>query len=281
MHRAVALTLRRERKHYSNNVNLCVLLHKEKEIFSRRWCELLFEGRNKEYGAYRLRSELGWRYKMVVVVLACLFVVMLALGLIYIKVFGGGRPARPAVVEQIVHFEGIMLQEVEPKKKEASQLEEQSDLRLENGREGDESGEEEGGGGEQLAENGEDESVVDSLDAEDADSLWLLAQTEGLRVDSIAQYPGGIRKLMEWLETRVVYPEGSLKARREGKVRVAFIVESDGRIGATWIVESADTLMSREVLRVMKEMPAWGPALRDGRAVRSRVTLPIEFVIQN
>ena len=243
------------------------MLHPHNEIFSRRWCELLFEGRNRAYGAYRLRAELGRRYQTVVVVLLCLFAILLVLGFVYIRAFGGGGHGRVETMERLIEFDGVRLIETEPEAVE--------DLRAESGEDSDSR---EGGNG-MTETQAEQLQPSDSTPEEPAFGSLASTETDGLSVDSIAQFPGGIRQFMQWLEQTLVYPEGSLQEGREGTVRVAFIVEPDGRVTDCRILESADTLMSREVLRALSKMPPWRAAIVDGKPQRSQITLPIAFTI--
>ena len=50
------------------------------ELFSRQWCEVVFEGRNKAYGAYVIRKETGRRYRRVMYVFISILMVVHAFG---------------------------------------------------------------------------------------------------------------------------------------------------------------------------------------------------------
>lgn len=240
---------------------------------------MLFEGRNKAYGAYKLRSETGRRYGVVLLVLLFLFVVMMAAGFIYVSVAKGGS-RRVARVDRVVKFEGIRLLEMEPQQKKGGEEEEQEveeELPRDEGNDATDvtNAEPETEETQLMAE------ATDSVIAEPRDTTMALAQSHGVRVDSIAQYPGGIRNLMRWLEKTMVYPQQCIDGRLEGSVEVAFIVEADGSLSNIRLLSSTDSLMGDEVLRVMQKMQNWLPARSRGVNVRSQVTLPVVFSLSD
>lgn len=127
-----------------------------------------------------------------------------------------------------------------------------------------------------------------------------------LAPDIIASFPGGGQAMREYLKAHLHYPTNALPAYGlQGRLLVTFIVEKDGRISqsnilrndmapkgtaATYSVEE-DTFRAaidtgkataeHIVLRAIREMPRWEPAINhhNGQAerVRMRMTLPITF----
>lgn len=109
---------------------------------------------------------------------------------------------------------------------------------------------------------------------------------DGLFIDyeENAQFPGGDKACMKWLQEHIKYPEGYTSNQPQGKVVVSFIVEKDGSLDSIMVKSSPDPLLSEEAIRVVKEMPKWKPARqyfpppRQGsEAVRARYFLPIIF----
>lgn len=92
-----------------------------------------------------------------------------------------------------------------------------------------------------------------------------------------AQFPGGDKACMKWIQEHIKYPEGSQVNIPQGRVLVTFIVEKDGTIDSISIHRSPDPLLSMEAARVVSEMPMWIPARWNGKAIRSRYFLPIIF----
>ncbi len=101
-------------------------------------------------------------------------------------------------------------------------------------------------------------------------------KAEGEALEKCAQ-----RKLMEFVYTRLRYPEAAREAGVEGAVVVRFIVAADGRIEAPEIVRSIGGGCDEEVLRVVGEMPRWAPARKDGKPVAMSFNLPVRFKIDH
>lgn len=91
---------------------------------------------------------------------------------------------------------------------------------------------------------------------------------------------GGLAVFRNWIMTQVRYPEELLNRGVEGTVRAAFIVDRFGRVGSIRILQTPDRRLSDEVVRALGRSPRWEPAVRDGRAVNMRLTLPILFRIR-
>ena len=109
---------------------------------------------------------------------------------------------------------------------------------------------------------------------------------DGLFIDYFenAQFPGGDKACMKWLQEHIKYPEGYTSNQPQGKVVVSFIVEKDGSLDSIMVKSSPDPLLSEEAIRVVREMPKWKPAhqyfpppRQGSEAVRSRFFLPVIF----
>ena len=92
-----------------------------------------------------------------------------------------------------------------------------------------------------------------------------------------AQFPGGDKACMKWIQEHIRYPEGNCVNIPQGRVLVTFIVEKDGTIDNISVRKSPDPLLSKEAVRVVSEMPKWIPARFKGKVIRSRYYLPIIF----
>ncbi len=96
-------------------------------------------------------------------------------------------------------------------------------------------------------------------------------------VEQMPEYPGGIPALIQFLQENLQYPELAMASRIEGRVLVAFIVEKDGSISDIHTVRSVDPSLDKEAIRVVSIMPKWAPGYMNGKPVRVRFTLPINF----
>lgn len=97
------------------------------------------------------------------------------------------------------------------------------------------------------------------------------------RVDIPAEFPGGIARARQFIGNNLEYPRKAIQAEIQGTVQVKFTIEIDGSINNIEIVRKLGYGCDEEVIRVIKRMPKWTPAKRDGKAVKSYVTMPISF----
>jgi periplasmic protein TonB len=94
------------------------------------------------------------------------------------------------------------------------------------------------------------------------------------------EFPGGNKALVKWLSAHLNYPPMAQKMGIEGQVVVEFTVDMDGRVSDATIVKSLHRLCDQEAIRLVKSMPAWTPGESDGEKVVARRTLPIRFVLE-
>lgn len=97
--------------------------------------------------------------------------------------------------------------------------------------------------------------------------------------DKIAEFPGGIQAMMEYLSKNTKYPEEALKTGVRGRVIIRVVVATDGHLYKPEIMMSADPLLNDEALRVIMSMPVWKPAeMNDGTKVNMKINIPINFI---
>ena len=93
-------------------------------------------------------------------------------------------------------------------------------------------------------------------------------------------FPGGEAALFQFLGANVKYPQIAREAGIQGTVYVQFEVTETGSIDSAWIARGLDKVCDREVLRVIKRMPTWQPAIQAGRPVETIFTLPVRFRLE-
>lgn len=96
-----------------------------------------------------------------------------------------------------------------------------------------------------------------------------------------ASFPGGNEALASYLQANVKYPESAVKNNEIGKVFVSFVVETDGSIQNVKVEKGVTNALDEEAMRVVRNMPKWTPAMKDGKEVRTALTLPIVFHLPN
>ena len=99
-------------------------------------------------------------------------------------------------------------------------------------------------------------------------------------VEENPEFPGGNEGLAAYLRKNLVYPESAVDNGVQGRVTVGFIVERDGSVASVEIRKSVDPALDKEALRVVKSMPRWKPGKQQGKAVRTRFSVPVVFRLQ-
>ncbi len=101
------------------------------------------------------------------------------------------------------------------------------------------------------------------------------------QVDEIAEYPGGINKLRQFIAANIIFPDLAIEYDVSGTVVATFIVEKDGTISNIEIVKKLGYGCDEEVIRVLKKAEKWKPAQLNGEAVRYSYRLPVAFAPMN
>ena len=103
------------------------------------------------------------------------------------------------------------------------------------------------------------------------------SKTATQKEDVITQpeFKGGIEKMYQYISDNFEYPENAAKRSVNGKMEVEFTVERSGDITYVGILKGLDYSIDEEVLRLLKGMPRWIPATKNGVPVRYKVSMPI------
>lgn len=96
-------------------------------------------------------------------------------------------------------------------------------------------------------------------------------------VQKMPEFVGGMDALMNYLSTNIQYPAEAQQKGIHGTVIISFIVEKDGSLSDVQVVRSVDQSLDNEAVKVIKKMPKWIPGQQNGKNVRVKFTLPVEF----
>jgi TonB family protein len=96
-----------------------------------------------------------------------------------------------------------------------------------------------------------------------------------------AEFPGGEKEKMKFITFNMEYPLAASQKGIEGSVFVRFNVEIDGSLTDIEIVKGLEGGFNEEVIRLLKLMPKWKPATRDGKPFRSVYNMPMTFRIND
>ena len=82
---------------------------------------------------------------------------------------------------------------------------------------------------------------------------------------------------MRYVAMNIKYPQEAMKAGKEGRVVVRFVVSADGKVTDPQIVRSVDKQLDDEALRVISSLPDFIPGKIDGKPVSVWYTMPVVF----
>lgn len=273
------------------------------DLISRDWTEMVFEGRNKEYGAYRLRKNAGKRnlYSLITIFIAALaiwggislvkFVESRTKSVAQTSVAALSALNQPKKKAEVKQQQKVKLEQPEkvvervkssvkftaPVIKKDDQVKPEDELKTQ----------------EELMNTKTAIGALDVKGNDDANGEVLklkeaVAQPEPKPevekvfdvVEQMPSFPGGPSALMEWLSNNVKYPVVAQENGVQGRVVVSFVVERDGSITDVKVVRGVDPSLDKEASRVVRAMPRWIPGKQNGSAVRVKYNVPVAFRLQ-
>ena len=98
--------------------------------------------------------------------------------------------------------------------------------------------------------------------------------------ETMPYFPGGQVLMLKYLADNIKYPASAVKAKKQGRVIVTFIVQKDGSVTHAKIAKSIDPELDAEALRVVKGMPKWTPCTQNGKPVNVKYSVPVKFSLQ-
>ena len=271
------------------------------KILSADMLDIIFDGRNKEYGAYELRKSYN---KRLMIALICM-VVLSALIFISALVADQVKDAKAAMV----NVDDVQLSEVqknepppppppppppkppEPPKVEIAKFTPPKIVKDEEVKEDEKPPEiekiEEAKIGVINQEGSKDEGVVmppveskgvaevvaPKVVEEDYDKVFT-------KVENPAEFPGGQGEWTRYLQKNLRYPDGAIDNGTQGVVRVQFIVDREGNISEVQSLNDPGDGLAEEAVRIIKKGPKWKPAEQNGRKVIYRHIQAVTFRLE-
>lgn len=118
--------------------------------------------------------------------------------------------------------------------------------------------------------------------AEEFDNSGEKETYSQVETDQRATYmKGDERKFMDdWVYHYLRYPQEAIELGIQGRVVVDFVVEKDGTVTEAQVTKSVHHLLDAEALRVIMVSPKWKPATINGKPVRVKISVPVEFKLR-
>ena len=271
------------------------------DLISNAWCDLVFEGRNQAYGAYKLRKGTAKRniWSILIVLIAAVVIfsaiaiknviqanqrvaVTTAVELSSLETKKEAKVEKkapvkiepPKPVERVkssIKFTAPVIKKDEEVKPE-EEMKNQDDLQKTKTTIG------------AFNVQGNDEIGGEVLKAKEEIAQPEPPKEEENKVFDVVEeqpsFPGGPAAMMQWLRDNIKYPVVAAENGIEGRVIVQFVVSKTGSISDVRVARGVDPSLDREAIRVVSSMPKWTPGKQNGTTVNVRYTLPVTFKLQ-
>lgn len=281
---------------------------KDVDLSSKEWTDIVFEGKNKEYGAYILRQKSIARHNKAMIVIVVLIALLFVLAFVVNTVIKSVE-ARPEDMTEQVAVNGAMADEAEeepedePERVEEQQPEEVIKEELLNATKmtevaiaADNEVIEDIKSQDELKEDeravgtvDENRGVDDIIKAQEHKDAVVVEEKKPVveenhvfeSVEQMPAFPGGDAALYKYISEHLRYPSVAQENNIQGRVVVQFVVTKTGSVGEVKVVRSKDPDLDKEAVRVVKTLPKFIPGKMNGQAVNVWFTLPITFKLQN
>lgn len=281
---------------------------KDVDLSSKEWRDLIFEGKNKEYGAYELRAKSDGRHNRAMIVVVIFIAIIFGLTFVIGKLQVGQEDINSSldamaqlatldeVEEEEEEEEQEMIYEEPPEVPEA--LPEEllntmmvTELAIVNDDEvtqeiknQDEIMESQTALGATDFDQGTDDLNVVREHKEEVivEEKTVYEENHVFQsVEQMPQFPGGDAELMKYLSNNIHYPTIAAENGIQGRVTVQFVVKRDGSVGEVKVVRGKDPDLDKEAVRVVKTLPNFIPGKMNGQPVNVWFTLPVNFRLAN
>ena len=280
---------------------------KDVDLTSREWSDIVFEGRNKEYGAYVLRVNSKRRHmKAAIWTLIGLFAIGIAVSS-YLSVQAYIAEQEAKITDQL---DQQMVELADTQEEEEEEIQEKVEMpepealpeeilntvkvtELLISKDEDVKAEDEIKTQDELKETETAFGATDFDKGTDDRNVVREYKNEVIveekkpepeqvftAVEQMPQFPGGDAALMKFLSSNINYPQVAMENGVQGRVIVQFVVTKNGSVGEVKVIRSVDRDLDKEAIRLCKSLPKFVPGKMNGQAVNVWYTLPITFKLQ-
>lgn len=267
-------------------------------LYKTQWLEIVFQNRNKAYGAYALRNQNAETTIKALIYASALFSTLIMAPVLYNQLFSTKQteeiiepfstvevkltkilpaklvpPAAKAPAKAVklknVNFSNLL---VVPEEQVLSEPPTQQQLANSVISSADSEGIESSGLNPVEISSGIDIGRPNTEVSKENTTLYTL---DG--IDTYPEFTGGHAAFVKFLTRNLRYPEGAVERDIQGKVLVSFIIEKDGRLSNIKIIRGIGNGCDEEAIRVLEKSPKWKPGVQNKQNVRVAYTLPINF----
>lgn len=263
-------------------------------IFSDEWCNLVFEDKNQQYGAYILRKESPKRHLRSIIIASLFFIIAVSSPVILKTIL----PEKKEKMVEVTSLANVKMEDNKPKEdkiiaepppplKSSIQFvppvikpdeevtdEDQPKTQME-------LNDSKVNISTQTVKGTDEENGVDVSELNKNQEIASEELEKPLTVvEQQPEFPGGDAERMKFLQSKYNYPTMAREAGIQGTVYVTFVVEKNGKISNVKILRGIGGGCDEEAIRLVKSMPDWKPGKQNGQAVRVQFNMPIKFTLQ-
>lgn len=279
---------------------------KDVDLSSKEWCDLIFAGKNKDFGAYKLRQASDKRHnKAFIIVIISLLVIS---GIIFSVVKVQEEIAKRELLAQAAQQQMAEIAMDEPEEEEQVEeieieqpetppeeiVNQQKITEIAIVPDDQVTDEDKVKSQADLEQNTAIAGAVNFDDGTDDISKITEQKVEIVQevpkekpkekvfthVEQMPQFPGGDAELYKFINNNLNYPAMAIENGVQGKVIVQFVVTKDGSVGNVKVARSVDRDLDNEAVRVCKKLPKFIPGKQNGQPVNVWYTLPVTFRLQ-
>ena len=266
------------------------------DLNSKQWCELVFDGKNKEFGAFAMRSDSAARHNKAMLLVTILAIIIICLPTLIRFVTPKKTVEKVTEVTTLTNLEQAEVKNNDeikkidappppplkssikftaPVIKKDEEVAEEEEIKTQDELTNS-----------KVAISIADVEGDDEINGKDIAELREVAMDEPVEevqetpfvaVEQMPQFPGGEAAMQEFLAKNIKYPAIAAENGIEGVVVVRFVVSKTGDIQDVEVLAPVDRALDEEAMRVIKSMPKWIPGKQNGNNVAVYFTAPIRF----
>jgi len=272
------------------------MLGKKIDLLKKDWLDVVFAGKNKDYGAYDLRQRSASNTAKSLLIASTAFVLLF----LSPKIASFFKAEEP-MVEEVKQVEVIVQPPppvnpetpppppVEPPPPKQDQVKfpppivkpdelvrDEEPPTIEDLKKADP-------GQKTIAGDPDADIVIATAAGDGPKQAAVVEDTKVYDFQSLEQqpiYPGGMAKFYDYVGNAVRYPDMATQNNIQGTVLVSFTVEKDGSLTDVRVERKLGGGTDEEAMRVLRASKKWIPGIQNGKRVRVRYTIPIGFKLQ-
>lgn len=280
---------------------------KDVDLSSQEWRDIIFEGKNKEFGAYKLRQASDGRHNkaFIFVLIGLVVIAGIIVSVVKVQEEIAKRELLAQAQQEMAQIDMEVPEEEEQEEAPIVELEvpetppeeiinQQKMTEIAIVDDSEVKDEDAVKSQSDLAQNTAIAGALDFDDGTDDISKITEQKIEVIQekpaekkqeeifrhVEQMPMFPGGEAELYKTISSNLNYPAMAIENNVQGKVVVQFVVEKDGSVGTVKVVKSVDRDLDNEAIRVCKKLPKFIPGKQNGQPVRVWFTLPVTFKLQ-